>query len=63
NDAYRLYLAYHEGHGGYARRSYANKDWLLGVARKVSDRAARYEQQLGSCRKQLEDGRGWFKWF
>ena len=63
NDAYRLDLAYHEGHGGYARSTYANKAWLKGVARKVADRAARYERQLGGCRERLEKDRGWFDWF
>ncbi|EAQ99294.1 transglycosylase SLT domain-containing protein [Congregibacter litoralis] len=63
NDAYRLYLAYHEGHGGYERGTYRSKDWLLGVARKVSDRSIRYERQLGACRERLEEDRGWFPWF
>lgn len=63
NDAYRLYLAYHEGHGGYARGSFRNKDWLVRVARKVDQRADRYTQQLTGCRKRLEDDRGWFNWF
>jgi hypothetical protein len=63
DDAYRLYLAYHEGHGGYSRGSYRDKAWLQGVARKVADRAARYEVQLTGCRKRLEEKRGWFDWF
>jgi len=62
-DAYRLYLAYHEGHGGYSRRTYADKEWLQRVARKVADRAARYEVQLRGCRERLEDKGGWFPWF
>jgi len=48
-DAYRLYLAYHEGHGGFNRKTYMKKAWLLGVARKVEARAHRYEKQLASC--------------
>jgi hypothetical protein len=63
NDPYRLYLAYHEGQGGYARGSFANKDWLLQVARKVADRSNRYERQLNGCREDLEEEEGWFKWF
>lgn len=63
NDAYSLYLAYHEGHGGYERGSYRSKDWLQKVARKVSDRSALYERQLGACRGELEKGRAWFGWF
>jgi hypothetical protein len=46
HDAYRLYLAYHEGHGGYARPPTVTSDWLLAVARKVDARAQRYEVQL-----------------
>lgn len=62
-DAYRLYLAYHEGHGGYERGTYRNKAWLQAVARKVAARAGRYEAQLAVCRERLEEGRGWFGWF
>ena len=49
-DTYSLYLAYHEGHGGYRKRSYKNKKWLLSVAAKVRDQAARYSAQYKSCR-------------
>jgi hypothetical protein len=50
-DARNLYLAYHEGHTGYANRSYLQKDWLMGVAQRVQDRAIMYDQQLRSCRR------------
>lgn len=62
-DAYRLYLAYHEGHGGYNRGTYRNKDWLQRVARKVADRAARYREQLASCEGSLRRRGGLFGWF
>ena len=62
-DAYRLYLAYHEGHGGYNRATYRNKDWLQTVARKVADRAARYRLQLASCEASLRRRGGLFGWF
>ena len=55
NDAYRQYLAYHEGQGGYSRGSYRAKPWLLGVARKVASNSARYERQLAGCRSELEE--------
>ena len=58
NDAYHLYLAYHEGQGGFAKKTFAKKKWLKDVARKLSDRADSYTQQLNGCEKQL--GRGWF---
>lgn len=57
NDAYRLYLAYHEGEGGYRRGTYKNKGWLLGVAKKVDARAKTWDTQLKKCRDDLD---GWF---
>lgn len=48
-DAYRLYLAYHEGIGGYLRRTYLYKPWLIQVAHKVSARSAIYKAQLSRC--------------
>lgn len=48
-DTYNLYLAYHEGHGGYSRKTYKSKQWLLKVAKKVSNRAQKYKRQLWSC--------------
>lgn len=57
-DAFNLYLAYHEGQGGFSSRSYRNKAWLLDVAKKVSDRATAYSGQLKTCEKRLK--RGWF---
>ncbi|GAB5414487.1 MAG: membrane protein [Congregibacter sp.] len=63
-DAYRLYLAYHEGHGGYSRQTYQSKPWLIDVARKVNTRSARYTSQLNSCQKELDSAKkGWFNWF
>lgn len=50
-DARNLYLAYHEGHTGFANRSFMQKPWLLGVAQRVEDRARMYEDQLRSCRR------------
>lgn len=50
DDARRQYLAYHEGHTGYARGSYNSKAWLLRVANDVAVRADRYERQLSGCR-------------
>ena len=61
-DAFRLYLAYHEGHGGYRKQSYRSKDWLVDVARKVDRQARRYNSQLQECSEGLEP-RGWFDWW
>jgi hypothetical protein len=49
HDAYNQYLAYHEGHAGFARGSYRRKAWLPPVARDVQKWADRYEAQLRSC--------------
>lgn len=61
NDAYRFYLAYHEGPGGYARGSYRQKAWLMQTARQVEARAARYQRQYSACRSRLER-RGAWRW-
>jgi hypothetical protein len=57
SDAYRQYLNYHEGQGGYARGSYNRKPWLIKVARKVEWRAQRYRAQLQQCNARLEPTR------
>ena len=49
-DARNQYLAYHEGHTGYARGNYANKSWLVAVAGKVEARSALYSNQIATCR-------------
>ncbi len=53
-DARNQYLAYHEGRGGYNRKTYQSKAWLIKVADKVSKRASRYGAQLKTCRSDLE---------
>jgi hypothetical protein len=59
DDAFNLYLAYHEGPGGFRRGTYHAKPWLLRVARAVARRAERYRVQYAACRHELED-RGWW---
>ena len=59
DDAYRLYLAYHEGPGGYAKGTYRDKEWLLQAARRVEQRARRYEQQYARCYERLD--RPWWR--
>ncbi|MBF0225427.1 MAG: hypothetical protein HQK76_08245 [Desulfobacterales bacterium] len=54
NNAYSLYLAYHEGQGGYNRKTYLNKSWLIQVAKKVQGRANTYSSQLSSCEKEFK---------
>ena len=60
-DTARLYLAYHEGHTGYKRKSYLKKTWLLKVSKKVDQRAKVFNQQLIGCKQELESS-GWFFW-
>lgn len=60
HDAYSLYLAYHEGVGGYQQKTYLKKQWLIPVAHKVSARARIYQAQLASCHRSLSSS-GWFK--
>ena len=59
-DAKNQYLAYHEGHGGFRKKSYRKKPWLIQVANKVERRAQTYGGQLKGCQKSLN--RGWDLW-
>jgi hypothetical protein len=59
-DAYKQYLAYHEGHGGYKRGTYKKKSWLLKVARHVDNNAKRYRAQIAKCKDDLN--KGWSLW-
>lgn len=59
NDSYRLYLAYHEGQGGYNRATYRKKAWLIDVAHKVERKANTYTSQLKRCEGDLKND-GWF---
>jgi hypothetical protein len=59
NDAYSLYLAYHDGRGGFRRGTWRSKGWLIETAKKVQTRANRYNTQLRGCRKSLESPWWW----
>ncbi|SFV76621.1 FIG01199254: hypothetical protein [hydrothermal vent metagenome] len=59
SDAYNQYLAYHEGHGGFKKKSYQRKPWLMKVARKVDDNAKRYKRQLNQCSAELNSNSIW----
>lgn len=54
HDTYNLYLAYHEGQGGYSRKTYLNKPWLKKVAYKVTKQSVRYKAQLKNCSQYTE---------
>ncbi len=57
-DPYNQYLAYHEGQGGWRRKTYNKKSWLKEAARKVDYRAREWGAQLKRCEDRLNDS-GW----
>ena len=61
-DAERLYLAYHEGHTGYARGAYRHKPQVQQIARRVSRRAQNYAAQLEACESRLRCRRFYQFW-
>jgi len=56
-DARSLYLAYHEGYGGFKKKTYRKKQWLNNVADRVQARSTKYQQQYWGCAKDLEKKR------
>ncbi|MEM1244318.1 MAG: hypothetical protein AAGG80_05800 [Pseudomonadota bacterium] len=52
-NAFRLYLAYHEGIQGYRWGTYRRKRWLIDVAKRVQRKAWTYDWQLRRCRSEL----------
>lgn len=60
HDPYHQYLAYHEGHGGYARGTWRGKAWLQNTAHRVAARAAGYRRQLQRCEDGLADDDAWW---
>lgn len=62
DDAYNLYLAYHEGPAGYRRGTHRGKAWLLQVARRVDSRADRYQSQYDECAARLASSHPWRLW-
>lgn len=60
-DVYHQYLAYHEGWGGYSRKSFNKKPQLLTVAKRVQRQAETYGAQLKKCSAKLDKSvRSWF---
>ncbi|MEY8838818.1 lytic transglycosylase [Cribrihabitans sp. XS_ASV171] len=49
SDTRNQYLAYHEGHTGYARGSYNAKSWLVRISDQVASRGEMYRRQLATC--------------
>jgi hypothetical protein len=61
-NAYQAYLAYHEGVGGYQRKTYLKKPWLVAVAKKVQRRAWIYRVQLQRCQGSLPN-KPWYRFW
>ena len=53
NDYYNQYLAYHEGHEGWKKKSFRSKKWLVEVAKKVESTGNKYNNQLKQCENKL----------
>ena len=53
NDAFNLYMVYHEGISGYKSGSYKKNKLLNASAKKVQDMALLYKKQLADCRGTL----------
>lgn len=59
SNVYGQYLAYHEGRGGFKRKTYKKKKWLIRVANKVDRTAKKFTKQLKKCEDDLES---WWFW-
>ncbi|WP_299490654.1 hypothetical protein [uncultured Shewanella sp.] len=62
-DAKKQYLNYHEGWGGYKRKTYRSKAWLMKVSNKVDARAKRYAKQYRGCQEDLDSSWLWRLFF
>ena len=51
NDAFKQYIAYHEGWGNY--KNYKNNKKVIGLANKVAKQSNIYKKQLSNCRNSL----------
>jgi len=59
-DPKRMYLAYHEGRGGYASGSYNSKPEVLRIADRVDWQAREYGAQLRQCEDRFKCRR-WYQ--
>ena len=50
-DAFRQYIAYHEGWGAY--KNYKNNQKVIVLAKKVKNQANKYKSQLKKCQNRL----------
>ena len=49
-DAATFYLAYHDGIGGFKKKTYLKKKWLLDKSKKVQKLSNKYRSQINKCR-------------
>lgn len=50
-DVRNQYLAYHEGHAGFRKKTYLKKPWLQEIAADLVPRERMYARQLKKCRR------------
>ena len=50
-DAFRQYIAYHEGWGAY--KNYKQNQKILSLAKKVEKQSNKYKKQLAECKNSL----------
>ena len=48
NDAFRQYIAYHEGWGAY--KNYKSNNKVISLAKKVEKQSSKYKNQLNECK-------------
>ena len=51
NDAFRQYIAYHEGWGAY--KNYKSNNKVILLAKKVENQSSKYKNQLNKCKNSL----------
>ena len=61
-DARNLYLAYHEGRGGYRSGKWKGKPKLQQIADRVAQTAQRYDAQLEDCESDFRCDSWWQVW-
>ena len=52
DDAFKQYIAYHEGWGNY--KNYKNNNRIILIAKKVEKQSIKYKKQLSSCQNKLK---------
>ena len=50
NDVTNLYIAYHNGMGGYKAGTWKGSAWILGASASVAKQASAFQLQLRSCK-------------